>query len=64
MARTEKNEKFTQVLVANLKDMHHLADLVDWKIILKWPLHKQDGKMRIGFFLLRIRTSGEGGVDM
>jgi hypothetical protein len=42
-----------------LKKRGHLQDLgLDWRIILKWILKKQDGTKQIGFMWCRRRASG------
>jgi hypothetical protein len=46
-------------LVLNLKKRGHWEEIgVDGRIILKWILKKQNGRMWIGFFWLRMGTSG------
>jgi hypothetical protein len=45
--------------LVNLKGRDHLEDLgIDGKIILKWMLGKEGGKMRTGYMWLRIETIG------
>jgi hypothetical protein len=48
----------------NLKETDHLGNLfINWQIILKWTLKKEDGRLRTEFLSFTIGTSG-GGVAL
>jgi len=45
-----------RILMGSLKERDHLEDLgIDEKMLLKWMINTVDGKVRIGFFWIRIR---------
>lgn len=53
-----RQEMDTEFLLGNLKETDRLEHIrVDEKIILKWILKDQVGKVWTGFIWLRIRTS-------
>jgi hypothetical protein len=48
-----------KVLVGNLKDKDHWEDqVIQERVILKWTLNQQDGRLVAGFTWLRMGTSG------
>jgi hypothetical protein len=50
----EKIHKY-RILMGRLKERDHLEDLIiDKKMLLKWMINTLDGKVRIGFFWVRI----------
>jgi hypothetical protein len=45
----------------NLRERNHLENLyINWWIIFKWTLKKQDGRVWTGFIWLMIGTRGRG----